>query len=213
MAAAGGGTTRLLAPACTPDAVCAVFFTGGTTGSPKAVPHTHRALLWLAAALQAEHPAPVADDVRHAGTLCLAPYFHVMGFVANLVFNLHCRCRASLLAEPEARLSPRLMLHACADLTPSMLNTVPWIVEGLVALLQSNEEQESRNASERASTLSEQVDTTTVVTTPHERNTTSIRGASIRGASVTASPISARTTLGRLPPTYLTTSKCGFLVL
>ena len=30
------------------DVPAAVFFTGGTTGDPKAVPHTHSSLLWLA---------------------------------------------------------------------------------------------------------------------------------------------------------------------
>jgi acyl-CoA synthetase (AMP-forming)/AMP-acid ligase II len=35
--------------------IAAVFFTGGTTGIPKAVPHTHAGLLWLCGALQRAH--------------------------------------------------------------------------------------------------------------------------------------------------------------
>ena len=55
------------------------------------------------------------------------PDFHVMGFVANFVTNLHCGCRAFLLADPDATLSAPLMLRACRDLKPDVLNTVPWV--------------------------------------------------------------------------------------
>lgn len=98
------------------DAVCAVFFTGGTTGTPKAVPHTHAGLLWFAERSLSLFPAPFTKDVPNAGTACFTPYFHVMGFCANLVFNLHCGCRAFLLAKHDAVLSPSLMLAAVQDL-------------------------------------------------------------------------------------------------
>jgi hypothetical protein len=56
-------------------------------------------------------------------------HLQVMGFVANLAFNLHVRCRAALLADPLATpLSPRLLLRACAALRPTIVNTVPWCV-------------------------------------------------------------------------------------
>ena len=78
----------------------AVFFTGGTTGVPKAVPHTHAGLLWFAAAALEKFPAPFAPSVAEPGTLCFTPFFHVMGFSANLVFNLYAGCRAFLLDPP-----------------------------------------------------------------------------------------------------------------
>ena len=115
----------------------AIFFTGGTTGDPRAVSHTQSSLFWLAESFLRSYPEPFSPGT-HPGTLCFTPYFHVMGFVANLVFNLHCGCRAFLLAgdrEPSAR----IILNACAALRPSILNTVPWIVEGLVALIQQGE--------------------------------------------------------------------------
>ena len=117
----------------------AVFFTGGTTGVPKAVPHTHRGLLWLAEALLRFYPEPFEPDVPHAATLCFTPFFHVMGFVANTVFNLYAGCRMFILASHTTPLSPRLMLEATAALRPSVVNTVPWIVEGLVALVTAGE--------------------------------------------------------------------------
>ena len=96
-------------------------------------------LLWLAEALLRFYPDPFAPEVPHAGTLCFTPYFHVMGFVANTVFNLHAGCRTFILASHAAALSPRLMLSAAAALRPSVINTVPWIVEGVTALVASDE--------------------------------------------------------------------------
>lgn len=121
-------------PAAAP---CAVFFTGGTTGTPKAVPHTHYSLLWYAKANLQLFPEPFADRVRHAGTVCFTPYFHVMGFCANFVFNLNAGCRAFILATHEAKLSPQLMIAAIHDLKPSCCNTIPYIVEGMVELIKS----------------------------------------------------------------------------
>ena len=55
--------------------------------------------------------------------------------VRRSVFNLHACVRAFLL-EGDTTLSPSLILAACQELRPSVVNTVPWIVEGLMPLLQ-----------------------------------------------------------------------------
>ena len=71
------------AKAVAADATAAVFFTGGTTGQPKAVPHTHDALVWMCRKLHRQCAAPFEGG--DSGALALMPYFHVMGFVANTV--------------------------------------------------------------------------------------------------------------------------------
>eukprot|EP00966_Prymnesium_polylepis_P006336 145099-Prymnesium_polylepis.1 len=139
LAADAADAARAAALRVADSAVAAVFFTGGTTGTPKAVPHTHRGLLWQAERTRRAFPAPFAAGVPHAATVCFTPYFHVMGYVANFVFNLHVRCRAALLASHDTPLTPALVLAATEQLRPSCVNTVPWVVEGLVALLQAGD--------------------------------------------------------------------------
>ena len=130
------------------DRTAVVFFTGGTTGTPKAVPHSHSGLIWMAEALVRAHPTAVKPRPRpgarqvtmvNAGTICFTPFFHVMGFSANLIYNLVAGVRAAVLASHDARLSPALILAATEELKPAVVNTVPWVVEGLVAMLSSGE--------------------------------------------------------------------------
>jgi acyl-CoA synthetase (AMP-forming)/AMP-acid ligase II len=81
-----------------PSTTAAVFFTAGTTGKPKAVPHNHGGLLWFAErCLEIMQAGFQQKDETCNGTVCFTPFFHVMGFVANLVFNLHVGCRAFIL--------------------------------------------------------------------------------------------------------------------
>jgi long-subunit acyl-CoA synthetase (AMP-forming) len=65
---------------CTPTDVAVVFFTSGSTSLPKAVPHTHRSLMWLAHKYNSAFPEPYQTTDPNAATLCFFPYFHVMGF-------------------------------------------------------------------------------------------------------------------------------------
>ena len=118
-----------------PTTNAVVFFTGGTTGTPKPIRHTHDSMLWLAHKLQTQVP-----NAHHAGTLCFTPFFHVMGFCANLIFNMHAGVRAFVLASHSTLLTASLMVKACSELEPSVLNTIPHIVEGLCHLLQAGKE-------------------------------------------------------------------------
>jgi len=115
------------------SAPAAIFFTSGTTGVPKAVPHTHMGLIWHAG--KTEQLLCSHMNVSQ-GTLCFTPFFHVMGFVANCVFNLYVGVPVNIQAAPrEQILSSELMLAACKHLKPSAVNTVPWIMEGIAEML------------------------------------------------------------------------------
>jgi acyl-CoA synthetase (AMP-forming)/AMP-acid ligase II len=64
--------------ACGLSDTAAVFFTSGSTSLPKAVPHTHATLMWLAESYYQAFPEPYSNANPDAATLCFFPYFHVM---------------------------------------------------------------------------------------------------------------------------------------
>jgi len=113
-------------------APAAVFFTSGTTGLPKAVLHTHHGLVWHAT--KSKKIFQKHGSIK-MGTICFTPFFHVMGFVANCIFNICAGVAVNVQSSPIAqKLTPELVLAACHDLKPSLLNTVPWIMEGMAHL-------------------------------------------------------------------------------
>jgi fatty-acyl-CoA synthase len=72
-----------------PECPAIVFFTGGTTGSPKAVPHTHATLLFLADSYLREHGAPLNPHViEHPGSVCFTPFVRSVGIDPNLFTTL-----------------------------------------------------------------------------------------------------------------------------
>ncbi|KAL1529311.1 hypothetical protein AB1Y20_000265 [Prymnesium parvum] len=120
--------------------VAVIMFTSGSTSTPKAVPLTHGGLLWNCA--QRLRMQPDAFAAPNAGTLSLLPNFHVIGFTNNFLFNLFAGVRCVVQADAgSAPLSARLMLEACACTRPTVLDTVPWLVEELLALLDGGEEE------------------------------------------------------------------------
>ena len=121
----------------------AVFFTGGTTGTPKAVPHTHETLLSMVDGYLRQHGSPLDPSVvgERAGSVCFTPYFHVMGYVCCLVVNLVAGCRSAVLASADTKLSAPLMLAACRGLRPTVCHTVPVVVEGLVRMIRAGDDK------------------------------------------------------------------------
>ena len=125
---------------------CAVvLFTSGSTSTPKAVPHTHRALLWVCRGLLRQHAAAFgaardASDRASSGTLCLLPNFHAIGFVVNFIFNLYAGMPCTVLRDPlSTPVSSSLLLEGCAALRPRVLSTVPWLLEALCEALERAE--------------------------------------------------------------------------
>ena len=120
------------------DEVAVVFFTSGSTKTPKAVPHTHNELMWLAQQY-IDHLDEGKPDTE-GGSLCLFPFFHVMGYVHNFLYNLYAGMRVIIHQETaDTAISPDLMLRAITELKPSIVNTVPWIVEGFCQMLQDKD--------------------------------------------------------------------------
>ena len=76
-----------------PDDLCVMFFTGGTTGFPKAADHRHSNLMACCYATAALWPLPL-DDER---MLNVAPMFHIWGFCYTLLFPVYLRAFMDLL--------------------------------------------------------------------------------------------------------------------
>eukprot|EP00966_Prymnesium_polylepis_P068882 1600133-Prymnesium_polylepis.2 len=94
--------------------VAAIMFTSGSTATPKAVPLTHRGLLWNCRqrlALQAD-----AFAEPNAGTLSLLPNFHVIGFTNNFLFNLLAGVRC--VVQADAGGSTLTAVRACQPRRP-----------------------------------------------------------------------------------------------
>jgi long-chain acyl-CoA synthetase len=90
----GGITTEdLLAASATAlplpeeDDLCAMFFTGGTTGLPKGANHRHRNLMAYCYGTATLWPLPL-DSER---ILNVAPMFHIWGFDYTLTFPIYLR--------------------------------------------------------------------------------------------------------------------------
>jgi long-chain acyl-CoA synthetase len=76
-----------------PDDLCALFFTGGTTGLPKGAEHRHSNLMAFCYGVAAIWPLPL-DAER---ILNVAPLFHIWGFCYTLIFPVYLRAFMDLL--------------------------------------------------------------------------------------------------------------------
>jgi long-chain acyl-CoA synthetase len=76
-----------------PDDLCALFFTGGTTGLPKGAERRHRNLMAFCYGVAALWPLPL--DREHI--LNVAPLFHIWGFCYTVIFPVYLRAFMVLL--------------------------------------------------------------------------------------------------------------------
>ena len=140
-------------PTLRPDALAFIMFTSGSTATPKGVPLTHGGLVWLCH--QRLAATPDAFSAPHAGTLSLLPNFHVIGLTNNFLFCLFAGVRCAVDREASTTtLTPRRLLAACAALRPSVLDTVPWLAEELIALADRDEAVPGFGASRAVEVLS-----------------------------------------------------------
>ena len=83
----------LALPLPLPDDLCAIFFTGGTTGFPKGADHRHSNLMAFCYATAALWP--LALDAERI--LNVAPLFHIWGFCYTLIFPVYLRAFMDIL--------------------------------------------------------------------------------------------------------------------
>ena len=137
------GGVRPVGAAGSGSAMAAIMFTSGSTALPKGVPLTHSNFLWACEhqlarfrelgafseeALRSQEPPP--------GTLSFLPNFHIIGFNNSLIFNLFVGVRCAVDRDAgKAQLTPSRLLSACASLRPDVLETVPWMAEAMVQLV------------------------------------------------------------------------------
>ncbi|KAJ8602858.1 hypothetical protein CTAYLR_008943 [Chrysophaeum taylorii] len=96
-----------------------VFFTSGSTSRPKPVLHTNETLLWTA--------ENFVFPPNTKTTLCFMPNFHVLMCFQNFLLPLARRVGVSIHGGDDP-ITSRLLLAACADLRPSTIDTVPFIM-------------------------------------------------------------------------------------
>jgi long-chain acyl-CoA synthetase len=106
-----------------PDDLAVLIYTSGTTGRPKGVMLTHHNLLWdVAATLEI---VPVHEDDR---LLSVLPLAHTYECTLGLLLPL---MQGALVTYLDRLPSPSVLLPALAQVRPTMMLTVPLIIEGI----------------------------------------------------------------------------------
>jgi len=111
------------------DAEALVLFTSGSTSRPKPVLHTYKTLIWTAE----KSVYPENTTV----TLSFLPNFHVIMTVHNFLCALaRGFCISVHAADATEPIGSRMLLKAAKALSPTVIDTVPFIMEEWSALSQ-----------------------------------------------------------------------------
>ena len=116
---------RPLPPAPNPDSLAVLQFTGGTTGRPKGVLLTHRAVATNVA--QREERLPT--DWGGERVLCIMPLFH--SFAAAMCLHLAANCAGTLVILPRYR--PDWAMDAIQEHRVTRLPAGPTVFNSLLA--------------------------------------------------------------------------------
>ena len=96
----------------------------------------------------------IASRAHSRGTLAFLPAFHVIGFTNNFLYNLYAGVRCMVHVDaPSVPNSGTLLLRACAELRPSILDTVPALLTSLIEVDPCDDHPSS--ASSRNGSISE----------------------------------------------------------
>jgi len=105
----------------------AIFFTSGSTSRPKPVLHTYSSLIWTA--------ENFVFPVNITATLSFLPNFHVIMTLQNFLIPLaRGICISVHAADATMPITAGMLLKAAAELSPSVIDTVPFIMEEWSAL-------------------------------------------------------------------------------
>lgn len=108
-----------------PDALATLQYTGGTTGRPKGVDLSHRAL----AINVAQREALLPTEAERERVLAITPLYHV--YAVSMGLYLSAYCRGALVILP--RYQPDLVLDVIARERITLLSGSPTIYTGLLA--------------------------------------------------------------------------------
>jgi len=115
-----------------PDELCCILYTSGTTGTPKGVMLTHGNILFNCQAIQRAHPRVIDSLV-----LSWLPLSHIFGRTVDHYLNLALGATVALADSPEA------VIANCMELRPHYLASVPRFYEKVLAATQCAEPSSS----------------------------------------------------------------------
>lgn len=108
-----------------PDATVLINYTSGSTGNPKGVMLSERALWsnlqFCIDGLRFLHPGDTA--------LSMLPLAHMFGFMVELIHTFAKGCHTTFLNRTP---SPKILLQAFAEVRPKMIVAVPLIIEKII---------------------------------------------------------------------------------
>jgi long-chain acyl-CoA synthetase len=111
-----------------PDDLCCILYTSGTTGKPKGVMLTHGNILFNCEAIQRTHPRQIEGLV-----LSWLPLSHIFGRTVDHYLNLALGATVALADSPET------VIANCMELRPHYLASVPRLYEKVLAATRSAE--------------------------------------------------------------------------
>ena len=148
-------------PRLDPHAPALIFFTSGSTATPKPVVHSHATLLWARGRegawlrslglLGTGQPGARETEPAGEGLISFAPGFHVLGFCMTFLGALHAGVR--FLDDGASHRRPvtaSILSQACASLRPTLGSFAVVLLEQLASALDTQLVQPSQLSSLRA---------------------------------------------------------------
>ena len=108
----------------TPDELCLISYTSGSTGVSKGVMLPYRSL-WSNVRFCMDNIHRNPGD----GVVCMLPLAHMYGLSMDMLFPFSTGCHINFLTKTP---SPRIIIEAFAQVKPKIIITVPLIIEKII---------------------------------------------------------------------------------